>query len=407
MWITTLRRTVLTSGVGLLLAGCTGPAYYWQSVSGHLQMLNAAKPVDEWLADTSASASLKTRLALSQRIRSFAVSELSLPDNPSYRRYADLRRSAVVWNVVAAPELSLKLKTWCFPVTGCVGYRGYFDEGEARAEAAKLKVDGFETAVYGVPAYSTLGWMNWAGGDPLLNTFINYPEGELARLLFHELAHQVVFASGDTTFNESFATAVERLGGQRWLDTHASPAARQAYAQFNGRRQQFRALAQRTRQELRQIYAEQDRDRPGDEATDSTKEIAPRPVSAEQKAARLALKTAALEKFRREYDTLKDNWGGFAGYDPWVRQANNAAFGVQAAYDELVPGFEALFVQQGRDWPRFYDAVKQLAKLTKAERHRALKALAPSAPPPPAAQIHTTNNPLLQETPHGRHPDPA
>ncbi len=384
---------LLAGFVAVSLAGCTGPAYYWQSVSGHLQMLNAAKPVDEWLADAQAPASLKARLALSQRIRSFAVSDLHLPDNPSYRRYADLHRSAVVWNVVAAPELSLRLKTSCFPVTGCVGYRGYFEEREARAEAAKFKADGLDTAVYGVPAYSTLGWMNWAGGDPLLNTFIHYPEGELARLIFHELAHQVVYAAGDTTFNESFATAVERLGGQRWLDTHASAEARQAYAQFNGRRQQFRALAQRTRQVLRQIYAE------SESSTEEHQVSSPRALSPQEEQARLALKAAALDTFRREYNALKASWGGFAGYDPWVLQANNAAFGVQAAYDELVPGFEALFRQQGQDWPRFYDAVKKLAKLSRAERHQALKDLAPSTAAQAAAPAPL--HPLQETTPHG------
>jgi predicted aminopeptidase len=155
----TLKRTlavVLAAGLGL--AGCADLGYYWQSVSGHLQMLNAARPVDDWLGDAQASEQLKSRLALSQRIRSFAVSELKLPDNPSYRRYADLRRSAVVWNVVAAPEFSLTLKTWCFPITGCVGYRGYFNEAEARAEAGRLKAQGLETSVYPCPPTP-----RWAG----------------------------------------------------------------------------------------------------------------------------------------------------------------------------------------------------------------------------------------------------
>ena len=204
------------------LSGCADLGYYWQSVSGHLSVLNAARPVDDWLTDAHASAALKTRLALASRIRSFAVTELKLPDNASYHRYADLHRSAVVWNVVAAPELSLTLKTWCFAVAGCVGYRGYFSQTEAKSEANELKAQGLEVAVQGVPAYSTLGWLNWAGGDPLLSTFIGYPEGELARLVFHELAHQVVYAPGDTVFNESFATAVERLGVQRWLEARAS-----------------------------------------------------------------------------------------------------------------------------------------------------------------------------------------
>lgn len=354
----TLKRTLaVTLAAGLGLAGCADLGYYWQSVSGHLQMLNAARPVDDWLGDAQASEQLKTRLALSQRIRSFAVSELKLPDNPSYRRYADLRRSAVVWNVVAAPEFSLTLKTWCFPITGCVGYRGYFSEAEARAEAERLKAQGLETSVYGVPAYSTLGWMNWAGGDPLLNTFIGYPEGELARLIFHELAHQVVYAKDDTMFNESFATAVERLGSQRWLDSEAlrgNEKAQQDYARFDGRRRQFRALALATRLELAAIYEKK-----------STTQA--------DKAVQAALKAQALQRFREGYASLKASWDGFAGYDPWVARANNAAFGAQAAYDELVPGFEALFEHEGRDWQRFYDAVKGLAGLPKEERRKALQ----------------------------------
>jgi predicted aminopeptidase len=217
----------------LLLAGCADTRYYWQSVSGHLQLLQAARPVSQWLADPQTPPELRQRLELAQRMRTFAVTALDLPDNPSYHRYADLQRQAVVWNVVAAPPLSLTLKTWCFPVLGCVSYRGYFDEAQARQEAAALQAQGLEVTVYGVPAYSTLGWMNWAGGDPLLNTFIGYPEGELARLLFHELSHQVLYARDDTMFNESFATAVERLGGAMWLQSHGSAQARAQYAELD------------------------------------------------------------------------------------------------------------------------------------------------------------------------------
>jgi len=290
---------------------------------------------------------------LSQRIRAFAVTELKLPDNPSYHRYADLHRVAVVWNVVAAPPYSLTLRQWCFPVTGCVGYRGYFDEAQARAERDRQLAEGYESSVYPVPAYSTLGWMNWAGGDPLLNTFINYPEGELARLIFHELAHQVVYARDDTMFNESFATAVERLGSSRWLAEQASAAARDEYAQYDARRSEFRALAQATRARLAQAY----------EATQGDE--------------RDARKQAILREFREAYARLRDRWGGdparFRGYDRWVESANNASFGAQAAYDELVPGFEALFVREGRDWSHFYDAAKRLAALPKTQRHQLLK----------------------------------
>eukprot|EP01034_Spumella_vulgaris_P037055 gene37055-45705_t len=195
--------------------------------------MSAARPVDEWLADGATPDALKARLALSQRIRDYAATELHLPDNPSYRLYADLKRRAAVWNVVAAQPFSLSLHTWCFPVTGCVGYRGYFDEAQARAEATQLQAQGLEASVYGVPAYSTLGYMNWAGGDPLLSTFVAWPEGDFVRLLFHELAHQVVYAQGDTVFNESFATAVERLGSARWM-AGATPSVSRCACRWTG-----------------------------------------------------------------------------------------------------------------------------------------------------------------------------
>ncbi len=347
-------RLWISLAAALLLSGCSTLGYYWQSVSGHMQMLNAARPVADVLADPQTPEALKSRLALSQRIRSFAATELKLPDNASYKRYADLRRSAVVWNVVAAPEFSLTLKTWCFPVAGCIGYRGYFNEADARAEATQLQGEGWEVNVYGVPAYSTLGKLDWLGGDPLLNTFINYPEGELARLIFHELAHQVVYAADDTMFNESFATAVERLGGQRWLAANASQAAKDDYAALDARRQQFRTLTAATRRDLVQIYLSN---------------TAPN----QQIHVQTAPKNIAMQKFRSNYAQLKSSWGGFAGYDGWVARANNASFGAQAAYDELVPGFEALFDAVGKDWQRFYDAARRLSLLPKGERHQALK----------------------------------
>ncbi len=340
----------------LLLTACATdmPAYYWQSVSGHLAIMQAARPIGQLLEPTQASPALRQRLVLAQAIRRFSVTELHLPDNASYHRFADLQRRFVVWNVVAAPEFSLTLKTWCFPVLGCVGYRGYFHEVDARGLAAELRAQGLEASVYGVPAYSTLGWMNWAGGDPLLNTWVNYPDGELARLMFHELSHQVLYVSDDTAFNESFATAVERLGAARWLSQQATPAARVAYAQFDQRRQQFRALTRATRAKLEHIYKEN---------------VPLAPIN----TAQLAIKKVAMEEFHAAYAELKVQWGGYSGYDAWVAQANNAAFGAQAAYDDLVPGFEALFDRTGRDWPRFYDAVKDLAQRPQPERNNLLK----------------------------------
>jgi predicted aminopeptidase len=340
----------------LCLSGCSNLGYYWQTATGHVKIMTAAKPVEEWEADMQASDRLKQRLALSQRIRKFAVTELKEPDNPSYHRYADLHRSAVIWNVVAAPRYSVKLKSWCFPITGCVDYHGYFDQEQPRAEAARLAQEGWETNVYPVPAYSTLGWMNWAGGDPLLNTFIYYPEGELARIIFHELAHQIVYAKGDTTFNESFATAVERMGGERWLATQASEATRREYADYDARRRQLRELTLGTRKRLEKIYVEK--------------------TGAERETA----KQETMKEFREQYAKLRATWNvdpkRLVSVDEWVEHANNASFGTQAAYDELVPGFEALFVREGRDWKRFYDAVKRLAAVPKDERHKLLEEMA-------------------------------
>lgn len=355
------------------LSGCADARYYAQSVGGHLKLMAAARPLDDWLADPQTPERLRQRLRLAQSLRHYSVHELHLPDNASYRRYVDLHRRYVVWNVVAAPVFSLELKTWCFPVAGCVGYKGYFDETQAQALATELRAQGLEVDVYGVPAYSTLGWMNWLGGDPLLNTFVDLPDGELARLMFHELAHQVLYVSADTTFNESFATAVERLGGAAWLASQATPQARQAFAAYDQRRQQFRALTRNTRERLAQIYKEN-----GSPAQDIKGLI--------------AMKNAVFQDFRNHYAALKQSWGGYSGYDDWVAQANNASFGAQAAYDDLVPAFETLFVREGRDWPQFFAAVKQLADRPAPERLAQLQALAAQAP---ASTHQAQSSPLL------------
>lgn len=352
-----LRRVMAgVTGIALLglLSACADARYYLQAFGGHLQMMRSAQPIEQCLVDAHMTPALKQRLALAQRIRSFAVTELKQPDNASYHRYADLHRRSVVWNVVAAGELSLTLKTWCFPLAGCVAYRGYFDEAQARAQAQELAATGLEVSVYGVPAYSTLGWLNWAGGDPLLNTFINYPEGELARMIFHELAHQVLYVKDDTVFNESFATAVEQLGGERWLLLHGSETAKKEYAAFDTRRRQLRSLAHATRLRLEQIYQQNE---------------APAP----NRALLLALKKQAMQNFRADYARLKTSWGGYAGYDAGVAAANNATISAQAAYDELVPTFLLLFDRSERDWPRFYAAVKGLSQMPKTQRTQAMK----------------------------------
>ena len=222
--------TLPTVLLAVALAGCADLPYYWQAAGGQFELWQRSRPIAELVADQTTEADIKARLERVQAIRAFASRELGLPDNASYRTYADLGRPFVVWNLFAAPELSLTPKEWCFPVAGCVTYRGYFAEAGARALAGELEAQGLDTYVGGVPAYSTLGWF----ADPLPSTVIGYPDLDLARLIFHELAHQVVYVPGDTLFNESFATTVEREGVRRWAEAKGTPADLNRLAQCGG-----------------------------------------------------------------------------------------------------------------------------------------------------------------------------
>ena len=364
-----LAAAVVVAAMLGSIGGCSTLDYLYGAASGHLALLRAARPVSDWLAVGDASgaplpAPLRERLVLSQRLRDFAVAELGLPDNASYRRYADLHRRAAVWNVVAAPELSLELRRSCFPVVGCVGYRGYFDRAAADAQAAAWRADGDEATVYGVPAYSTLGRLPGDFfADPLLNTFIDWPEIELARMMFHELAHQVAYAESDTIFNESYASAVGRLGGERWAALHAGAAARAETAALDARRRDFRELTARTRQALEAIYRG-----PGSDD------------------ARRTAKAEAMRRLRSGHAALKAGpWRGWRGYDEWFERANNASLAVLGAYDDLVPAFECLFDSVGGDFGRFHAEVRRIAALPAAGRRAAL---APYEALRPAGCLH-------------------
>ena len=345
-WIAAAGGMLLVGG---LAGGCSTLGYYAQSVQGHFAMLEAARPIPDVIADPQAAPPLKQRLERAQQMRSFASAQLGLPDNGSYTRYADLKRPYVVWNVFATPELSLQLKQWCYPVVGCAGYRGYFDKAAADAAADELRAEGYEVNVSGVPAYSTLGWF----ADPLLNTFVGGTEGQLAGLLFHELAHQVVFVGGDTTFNESFATTVEREGVRRWLDAHGSESSRQAYAEFAQRREQFLQLLLKYRALLQQNY--------DSTATD---------------AAKRARKRLLFADLQQDYAALRQGWGGYTGYDRFFAQdLTNAHLAAVGAYNDRVPAFSALLAQHQGDFPAFYAGVKQLAALAPEQRNAALDRL--------------------------------
>ena len=345
----------LLAAVALALGGCASPAYYLQAVGGQFELWRLARPIEAVHADPAIAAELRARLAAAARIRDFASSALALPDNGSFRRYAALDRPYVVWNVFAAEEFSVKAREWCFPVAGCVGYRGYFSRAGAEAHAASLRAEGFEVHIGGVPAYSTLGWFD----DPLISTFIHFPQTELARLIFHELSHQILYASDDTEFNESFAVAVEEEGLRRWLAREADPAMHAAFERGQRMRAEFQGLVLGARNRLEALY---DSDLPKE---DQRRE-----------------KARILAGLRQDYEALKAGpWQGFAGFDHWLGQdgINNATLTSLSLYHRLVPAFTALLARHHRDLPRFYAEVKTLTVLPKEERREKL-ALPPEAP---------------------------
>jgi len=334
-----------------------GPAYYWQAVRGHLAVWWQARPIEQVMADPATPPEIRDRLALIQKIRRFASTELGLPDNGSYTRYAELARSHVVWNVKATPEFSLEPRRWCFPVAGCVAYRGFYDRADAEAFAARLRANGDDVLVSGVSAYSTLGWMD----DAVLSTFIHYPEADLAGLIFHELVHQRFYLKDDTRLNESFATAVEIIGVRRWLTDQAGQASEkgsgakslQAWQARRERREQFIELLSRARGELERVYQS--------EATPEARRIA---------------KRDAIATLRADWQALRARWGQGHGYDRWFEQdIGNAHLVSVALYTDWVPAFLKMAERHGHDLAGFYREVADLAELSAGQRGEFLAAI--------------------------------
>ncbi len=366
------RRSFLALAAGLVAAGlvasCGSVRYYSQAVWGGADVLVKRRSIDRLLESSRAqvlSAAIRGQLRLTQEIRDFASRELALPDNRSYRSYADLGRPYAVWNVVAAPRLSLEPKTWCYPFAGCAAYRGYFNERTARRLGDRLAADGYDVRVGGVAAYSTLGWF----ADPVLSTFLDYAEADLAALIFHELAHQVVYVRDDSAFNESFATAVEVEGVRRWLGSLGRDEELAAFENGRRRRLDLNAFLFEVRTELASIYESKDSD--------------------ERKLARKAELFRALpSRYRRE---LVPSWraasvdaGGESSLGSWLSRLNNADLAAVATYNDHVPAFRALLDSAGGSFPAFYAKVERLADLEPGERRRVLETLVVNDPEPPA-----------------------
>ncbi len=359
-WLLILLLLSVVAG----LSGCRTISFYAQAVRGQYQIFAHEQPIERLIAEPKTPERLRQRLELVQRLRAFAGNDLKLPVDGHYRKYVDLHRPFVVWNVEAAPELSLQPKTWWYPLVGSLEYRGYFSKRGATNYAAYLKRKSYDVSVGGVEAYSTLGWFK----DPLLNTFIFEPDADLAEIIFHELGHQRVFARGDTDFNEAFATTVGQEGARRWLKTKGDTTALDKYLAHLRRNDQFVRLVKRTRLRLEKLY--------GDERTPTgkikTAKIKPA-IPADQLRAQ---KQQIFEEMRQEYHRLRDEGGGDPEYDGWFeRPINNARLNAVAAYYDLVPAFEHLLALNSGDLGRFYEAASRLAREPKKKRDQWLNNL--------------------------------
>lgn len=344
----------LLLALGLFVSGCATVGYYGQAVIGQLDILARTRTIAELLDDGPATSiepsvsttplapATKARLVSILRIRDFATQALALPDNGSYRVYADLDRTQVAWNVVATPEFSFAPKEWCFPVAGCVPYRGYFSQQRAERFARELRDERLDVRVAGVSAYSTLGWFR----DPVFSTQLRRGDSHIAAIIFHELAHQELYLRGDTTFNESFATAVEIEGMRRWLAHSGDKAALDRYLRDKTRHTAFVELLLKSRARLESTYS--------------------LPLPEDQMRLAKARDYTAL---RSDYAELRNQWEGYDGYDSWFAQdLNNAHLASVGLYHRYVPAFQTLLASAQGDLPAFYRLARALSRLPKEAR---------------------------------------
>lgn len=341
-------RVILALVLALTLAGCAQLGYYAQAVNGQMWVLGARQPIARVIDDPATPEPRRERLRVALAAREFASRELGLPDNGSYRQFSDLGRGYVVWNVVATPELSLTPRRSCFPVAGCLDYRGWFNRDRAEQHAARLRAAGDDVFSGPVDAYSTLGWFD----DPLLNTMLAWSEADMVAIVFHELAHQRVYVPDDSRFNESYATAVETEGLRRWL-AGREPAAYALWQASRDQSRQVRALLADTRRTLADVYASP--------LSDDAKRVA---------------KRDALDAARARYRALRDTEGWDRRHDGWFgERLNNALLAVLHTYHGWVPAFQALLAARGGDFAAFHAEVERLGGLPAAERQAALRAL--------------------------------
>ncbi len=339
-------RVFLIIGASLFIQGCTSLGYYWEKVQGQAEILNKQQPIQAVIENPKTTASVKAKLINVQQARKFASDVLLLPDNDSYRNYADIGRDYVVWTVVATPPYSIKPKEWCFLIVGCLSYRGYFSKQSAEDFAAKLKKQGMDVYVSGIKAYSTLGWFD----DPLLNTMLYKSEAYRVGIIFHELAHQKIYVENDTAFNEAFATSVELEGIKAWFKHEAKQQKFKKYLISKKRDKVFKHLLKNSRTQLKKLYAEN--------KTSQQLQVG---------------KKSIFTQLQVDYTKFKHHWHGYTGYDKWMSQGlNNAHLALVATYNDWLPAFSHLFENTNRNYQLYYKKIKQLTELDKNQREKQL-----------------------------------
>lgn len=341
------KKWALVLGVlalGIALTSCAQVGYLWQAARGQVSLLVGAKPIEQVIADPTTKPEVKRKLELAQQVRTFAYTELGCPDHGAYRQYVDLGRPYVVWNVFSAPELSTTLRTKCFPITGCVGYQGFFAEADAKAEGERRRATGDDVQVAGITAYSTLGYLK----DPILSSMFSNSDSWLIHTIIHELSHPTLYVAGDTVFSESYAVTLENEGVRRWLDKYGTPELREADKLERERGQLWQALTLQAKDQLNAVYAS--------------------PLSDSEKRAQ---KEQILDELQARATALRREWFG-PSVAPATRQ-NNASLGAAGAYADLLPDFEALMVRVGRSIPRFIEEATKCSKLAQAARAACLR----------------------------------
>ena len=341
-------RCLISIPLLLLLCGCADMGYYWHSARGHLEVMDKRVAIEDLLAQQSTTPELRERLTLVREIRRFSVTRLELPDNDSYLSYVELDRPYLVQNLFAAPEFSTRLKQWCYPIIGCASYRGYYDDTRLLAYVEELEAAGLEVHVGRVSAYSTLGWFD----DPVLSSFINWPDYRLAGLLFHELTHQQIYIEDDTTFNESLASAVQQVGTELWLQSREQKEELRQLLRWSQYRDEVIELIESTRARLDEIYA-----------------------AAASDADKRERKQEAFAEARRYHRAIAAKHGITGGFTAWFAdKLNNAKIGSVSAYNAQRPAFVNMIRAHGLDFSAFYEYAETVGRLAKAERDACLAA---------------------------------